>query len=158
MASVPEACSSKNKSIPIITQVDRINLGLKNVVSLQLHNPEVIFPIPIFLPSTPSPFDSFGPLSMRLLDHFIQSQFFCGQPLRLSIFQILVFLLMHLSHHSQNFQNQYQLVVIIYVLLLLKILLTVKNCSCRLLVRMMSIITWTVRSSFRICAILYSVR
>ena len=60
--SVPEACSSKNKSIPIITQVDRINLGLTNVVSLQLHNPEAISPIPIFLPSTPSPFDLFGPL------------------------------------------------------------------------------------------------
>ena len=60
--SVPEACSSKNKSIPIITQVDRINLGLTNVVSLQLHNPEAISPIPIFLPSTPSSFDSFGPL------------------------------------------------------------------------------------------------
>ena len=60
--SVPEACSSKNKSVPIINQVDRINLGLTNVVSLQLHNPEAISPIPIFLPSIPSPFDSFGPL------------------------------------------------------------------------------------------------
>ena len=62
--SVPEACSSKNKSIPMITQVDRINLGLTNanVVNLQLHKPEAIFPLPIFLPSTPSPFDLFGPL------------------------------------------------------------------------------------------------
>jgi len=60
--SVPEACSSKNKSVPIISQADRTNLGLTNVVSLQLHNPEAISPIPIFLPSTPSPFDSFGPL------------------------------------------------------------------------------------------------
>ena len=75
--SVPDSCSSKNKSISIITQVDRIKLGLTNVVSLQLHNPEAISPIPIFLPSTPSPFDSLFLLSMRLLDHFLQRQFFC---------------------------------------------------------------------------------